>query len=313
MDRTRLVELGEQIQEGERAPVDRHGNPGLEAQLDLAWRVGSFRRIGRPYVHVVPGRDGRILERPALVADVPQVLVARIQLLLVDSVERDAVRPRIGQGVLARGDVPFPPRRDHPQVGSQRGERDLEPKLVVPLPRASVGKGVSAGPPSHLDHASRDEGARHGGAEQVLSAVDRSRSENRKHVVGDELFPEIFAKEGRRPGGEGLAGQLVHPTPLPHVGGHADDIGAMVFAKPRHDDRSVQAPGVSEHDLHGWVPSCGSRLREGRRAGTRGPYVSRQGRTRQPLRCVPDPPTVSGRRTLGQVLPVKKEYAVDMK
>ncbi len=89
------------------------------------------------------GAIRRILERAALVAQVPQVAVARVEVAR-GLEHRDAVSFGVGERVLARADVPLAPRRDHRELRRQRQVGQLEAHLVVALAGAAVSQRVGA-------------------------------------------------------------------------------------------------------------------------------------------------------------------------
>ena len=91
-----------------RLEVDRH---------DLG-RVRGPLGGGREHPDVVRRRHGRVLERPALVGDVPQVAVAAVDLLLGRG-HRHAVRARVVDRVLAAVDRPHAPGRDDLELGGE--------------------------------------------------------------------------------------------------------------------------------------------------------------------------------------------------
>ena len=265
MFRSQRVQRLEQREGRKRLPVDRHRDPLFEPHFEVQGAVGRVGGIACPQEHVVAGSVGGVLQRSALVADVPQVLVARVQLLLVDALERDPPRVGVRKRVFARRNVPLPPGSDHPQIRRQRGEGQLEAKLVVALAGAAVRQGLGTRPARDLDHAARDERSRDRRTEQVLAAVDRTCPQHREDVFGNEFLAQILTEKGRSPGCEGLAGQLGDAAPLADVRGHADHVGSVVLPQPRHDDRSVEATRVSQNDFHDWFSAgAGCRSNRGR-------------------------------------------------
>ena len=79
---------------------------------------------------------------------------------------------RVFDGVLARDDVPFAPRRDHRQMRRQRLVGQLETHLVVALAGAAVGQRVAAGGQRHFHLFLGQQRPRDGGAQQILVLVD---------------------------------------------------------------------------------------------------------------------------------------------
>ncbi len=186
--------------------------------------------------------------------DVPEVLVARVQLGLVDPLERDLAGAGVGERVLPGADVPLSPRDDDVEVGSQRRVRELEPDLVVALPGAPVREGVGADLDGDLDLALGEQWTRHRGAEQILAPVDRADLERRPDVLLDELLAQVLAEERGRPRREGLLLEAFEAALLADVSGHADDLGPVALLEPRHDHRGVEPARITEDDLHRLIP-----------------------------------------------------------
>ncbi len=132
-----LVQQLDQRNRIELHPV--HGNRSalFEADFDLLLAVGSFlRRTGQ-----LPGagerRVARIFQFPALVADVPQVAIAAVDLLAAGG-HGNAALLGIVEAVFARLQIPLAPRRDHLQLRSQRLVGQFEAHLIVALAGAAV-------------------------------------------------------------------------------------------------------------------------------------------------------------------------------
>ena len=75
-------------------------------------------------------------------------------------------------GILAGDDVPFAPGGDDRKVGSEGFVGKFEANLVVALAGAAVGQCVAAGGEGHFHLFGGQQGAGHGGAEEVLVLVD---------------------------------------------------------------------------------------------------------------------------------------------
>ncbi len=134
----------QQVERAQALPVERHRDALLEVDRHLGLAVGRvlrrLRQLEERLLRPVP----RVLEVAALVAEVPGVHVARVDVLLRDGPEVDAVGARVVDGVLARADVPHPPRGDHGELRGERLVGELEAHLVVALARAAVGHRVRA-------------------------------------------------------------------------------------------------------------------------------------------------------------------------
>ena len=210
--------------------------------------VGRLDRLRGEHEHVRLRRRVRILEVSTLVAEMPEIGISRIDLLLRRS-DRDAARSGIVDGVLAAANVPLAPRRDHRKVGREGGERQLEPHLVIPLAGAAVCQRVRTDAARDLHLPLRDERSSHRRAQQVLAVVHSAGAQRREDEVANELLAEVLdvALLGSR--GDRLvadAAQLF--TVLSDVGRDADDARVVVLAKPGNDDRRVETTGVREDD-----------------------------------------------------------------
>ena len=76
-------------------------------------------------------------------AEVPDVAVAAVDILFA-LLDGNIVLFGVGNGILARIDVPFPPGRDDLQVRSNGFVGEFEAHLIVALAGATVRKAVSA-------------------------------------------------------------------------------------------------------------------------------------------------------------------------
>ncbi len=239
-----LVECLDHLYGAERLPVDRHRVPFGE--LDL-YVLGGVRRVlwrRRPLKHLRIGLERRILERSALVGDVPEVLVTRIELGLIDPVQRNVALPRISEELLARAVLPFTPGGDDGQLRRERLKGQLEADLIVPLPRAAVGERVRTDLPRDRNHAATDDRPGHRGAQQVLPTVHRPGPKRGPDEILHEALSEILAVEFRGACRLGLLGQSFEAARLTDICGDADDLGTVVLAKPGHDHRGVEASRI---------------------------------------------------------------------
>src|SRR5207237_122954 len=107
-----FVERGEQLHGVERLAVDRHRCTAIELDRDDLRNIGRILRRGGEHEQIIGGRGSRILEYSAFVRQMPDVRVARIDLLLGGS-DGYAVRGSIRQRVFPASDVPYAPWRDH--------------------------------------------------------------------------------------------------------------------------------------------------------------------------------------------------------
>ena len=194
-----LVQRLHQRRRRELPPFTATGHARLEADRHLLRRVRRVHRIGGQLEHRRLGLERRVLERAALVGEVPEVAVARVRIFLRHR-HGDAVRGGVVDRVLARDDVPLAPRRDDLQLRRERLIGELEAHLIVALAGAAVRERVAAGRQRDLDLLARDERPRDRRAEQVVALVDRAGLQHREEVVGRELFLRVDEMEVARAG-----------------------------------------------------------------------------------------------------------------
>lgn len=235
----------------EALAVDGDWGAGLEGDGDFFWRVrGRFWGVGE---HEEVGRWGlgRIFEDAALVGDVPDVAVARVDLFLGRG-NRDILFGSVFDGVFAAPDVPLAPWSDHGEIGGERGVGQLEADLVVSFPRAAVRERVGANLAGDFDLAAGDERAAHGGAEEVFAAVDGASAEGGEDEIPHVLLAQVFHVALVGAGGDGLGLDPLELVALADVGGDADHLGAWeLVLEPGDDDRCIEAAGVGEGDFRG--------------------------------------------------------------
>ncbi|MFS8628689.1 MAG: hypothetical protein FWJ73_04935 [Limnochordales bacterium] len=247
-----------------RRPVHRHRVAFLKADLHVLRLVGGL--VGRhgPAEHVFRRLLGRILQDAALVADVPEIAVHAVRLVLGHR-HRDVAGRGILHGVLARADVPLAPRRDDGQQGVEGLVRQLEAHLVVAFARRAVRHRVGAHLVRDFHLPLRDDRPGHRRAQQILSFVNGARPQDREDVVLHELAPQVFHEHLRSAAPQRLlldAFQLVALTYVGHVGDH---FAAVRFLEPRNDDRRVQAARVRQNHFskrlrHGDYPTVDGRM-----------------------------------------------------
>src|SRR4029077_5114984 len=123
--------------------VHGNGRPRFETNFNFLGFVRRFLRRDDPLPHRFAGRVGGILELAAFVAEVPDVAVAAVDVFLA-LLDGNLVRFGVGDGVLARIDVPFAPRRNDLQSGRDGFVGQLEANLVVAFAGAAVREAISA-------------------------------------------------------------------------------------------------------------------------------------------------------------------------
>ncbi len=135
--RGNLVQLLEQCNRGKFFPADRDRRACVESDLDFRRLIGRFFRRGDPFPHRFFRLIRGVFEHAALMAQMPDVAVARVNVR-IGLFDGHVMRAGIIDGVLARVDGPLAPRRDDFHSRRDGLVSQLEPHLVVPLSGAAV-------------------------------------------------------------------------------------------------------------------------------------------------------------------------------
>src|SRR5450759_852392 len=125
--------------------------------------LGLIRCIlwcGRQHEQICRRGNGGLLEHATLVGDVPDVPVARVNLV-AGRRNRNLVSFGVGDRVFAAADVPFAPWCYDGQIRSERGVSELETDLIVPLAGATVSERIRAHLPRDFNLSAGDEGTAH--------------------------------------------------------------------------------------------------------------------------------------------------------
>ena len=230
----------------ERLAVHRHRVALLELDLDV---LGLVRRLAdrhRDGVDLLERLVGRVLDLGALVADVPEIAILRVDLLL-GLRDRDAVL----LGVLDRGlavgeavgeEARVLPRRDDRQRRVQRHRRQLEPHLVVALARGAMRDRVGAGLVRDVHLRLGNQRPRDGGAQQVVALVGGMRAQHREAVPLGELLAQVRDDHFVGAALAGLALDALELAALAEFGGkrHQRDAG-IALLQPGQDDGGIEA------------------------------------------------------------------------
>src|SRR5262249_2696433 len=158
--------------------------------------------------------ESRILQRAALVTDVPYVTITAVNFFF-RHFDGDLVALGIFDGVFSGDDVPFAPGRDHFQVRGQRLIGQLEADLIVTLSRAAVHEGVGAFLGGDLHLPLGENRPRHGGAQQIFVLVNRPGAQRGVNIIRDELFAQVLDVELAGAGLYGFRFQPFEFVPLP--------------------------------------------------------------------------------------------------
>ena len=177
--------------------------------------------------------------------------------------DRDLVIRGEGEQLGARVELPFAPRRDHPDVGIEGVVGELEADLVVALAGGAVGDGIGAGGRGDLDLALGDQRPGDRCAEQIDALIERVGAEHREHVVAHEDVAQVFDEDLLDPGLLGLGPRRFQLLALAEVGGEGHDLAAVPLLQPTQDDGGVKAARIRQHHFldavaHGRCLSLGS-------------------------------------------------------
>src|SRR5713226_2205334 len=227
-----------------------HGDreTGFKADFDFRGFIRRFFRGDDPLPHGFVGGIGGIFELAAFVAEVPDVAVAAVDIFFA-LLHRDIVFLRVGDGVFAGIDVPLAPRRDDLQIGGNGFVGEFETHLVVAFAGAAVGKAVSAEFQRDFGLTLAEDGAGHGGAEQISVLVDGAGAQRRPNVVADEFFAQVFDASGGGAGGERFFSRGFEVFLLADVADHGDDFALIIFFQPGNTDGGIEPAGVGEDDF----------------------------------------------------------------
>ena len=194
--RAELVEPREKRRGRQRLAVDGDGIALLEADLDGRRLVGRVLRRNGALIDVSGRLDRRVFQHLAFGRGVQEIGVDRegrfAALVLGD---RDLVLLGEVDQVGARGEVPFPPRRDDLDVGIERVIGELEAHLVIALAGGAMSDGVGAGLARDLDLPLGDQRARDGRAEEIDAFIERVGAEHREDEVAHEFLAQILDED----------------------------------------------------------------------------------------------------------------------
>ena len=124
----------------------------------------------------------------------------------------------------AAGQVPFAPRRDHLDVGSEGVIAELEADLIIALAGRAMRNRVGADLACDLDLALGDQRPCDRGAEQIGALVERIGAEHRIDEIPHELLAQILDKDLGRAQQFRLASRRLQFFALTQIGGEGDDL-----------------------------------------------------------------------------------------
>src|SRR5699024_1247188 len=246
------VHLLDGLQRGDLAAVDRDGHAALEGDDDFVGDRRERRVIGVAE-DVLGGFVPDVLEEAGLDGASPHVLVDRERVVL-GGLDGQALALGVLDGlVTGQGEVAH--RGDALQLGSERGDRDLEADLVVALAGAAVGDGAGAELLRRLDQVLGDHRAGDRRDVRVGVHVQRVGLERRHAVLLGELVAGVgdVGLDGAAVQGA-LADHLEILSALAAVHRAGDDIGAGGVVDPADGHGGGEAAGEGEDDA---VGHCG--------------------------------------------------------
>src|SRR5512140_1140225 len=171
--------------------VDSNWSALVETNGDFFGLIGSIFGRSRKHEEIGRGWLCRIFENSALVRDVPDIAVARIDLLSRCR-NGNVVFRSVLECVCATLDVPLTPGGDDWKVRCERGISQLETNLVVSLAGAAVGKRICTNSACHFNLTPRNERAPHRSAEEVFTTVDRACAQRRPDEILNEFLAKVF-------------------------------------------------------------------------------------------------------------------------
>src|SRR5208283_3018448 len=231
--------------------VHGNGRACFKANHHLFRLVWSLIRRNNPLPHRFAWGVRKIFQVPALVAQVPDIAVAAVDVGAT-LFHRDLVLLRIGDGVFARVNGPLPPGSDDGEVGSNGLVRQLKTDLVISLAGTTMREAVGAELQGEFGLTLGQHGARHGSAEQVGMLVNSAGTERGPDVITNKFLAEIFDIGGGCAGGESLLAGGLEIFLLANIADHGDYFAAVIFAEPWNDDGRIQAAGIGEYDFLGF-------------------------------------------------------------
>src|SRR6267143_2087306 len=217
----------------------------MESNRDFLGLIGRVLRGRRQHEQVCRRGDSWVLEHTALMGNVPDVTIARVNLVACCG-NRNLVGFRVSDRVLAAPDVPFTPRGYDGQIGSECSVSELEADLVVTLSGATVGERIRSHLASDLNLPARNKGPAHRGAKEVLSTIDCSCPEGGPDEILDKFPAEVLDVALVGAGSNRFGPHAFQLLALAYVRGDADHPRAVTLLEPGEDDRCIEPTGVGE-------------------------------------------------------------------
>src|SRR5258708_30096734 len=181
----------------------------------------------------------------------PDVAIATVDIFFA-LLHGNVVFLSVGNGVFAGINVPFAPGSDNLQIGRDGFVGQFETHLVVAFAGATVGKTVGAELERDFGLPLAEDGAGHGGPEQIGVFVDGAGAQRRPDVIAHKFFAQILDVGGGGAGGQRFFSRGFKIFLLADVADHGDDFALIIFFEPGDDDGGVEPAGVGE-DYFSWL------------------------------------------------------------
>ena len=227
-------------------PFTETGIPFSKPITHLLLAIRSILRRTRQLPGAGERSVARIFQFPALVADVPQIAIAAVNLFAAGGHGNSALLGVV-ETVFARLQIPLAPRRDHFQLRSQRLIGKFKADLIVALAGAAVCDRGCAFAQRHFHLVLGDYRPRQRGSQQIFMLVHCTCLQRRKHVSGQKLLAHVFDDHLAGAGLVSFFDDGFDVVSLAHVSDHGDHVVGVVFLQPGNDDGGIEPSGISKN------------------------------------------------------------------
>ena len=243
-----LVEFGQKGRRRQAFAVDGHRIALFERNFQIFRFVGSLFRADRQHKHLLLRFGPGIFQNSPFERNMQQVAVAAPRALFAHR-HFNVVLARILDQIFAALEIPFPPRRYHPDGGIKRIVAQFEADLIVPLAGCAVRNRIGAFGRGdlHLTFCNKRPGD--GRSQEIAPLVERIGAEHGKHEIPHKFFLQILDEALARPGTGGLVRNMSQLFALPHIGGESDNLAAIALNEPAQDNGCIQTAGIRQHDF----------------------------------------------------------------
>src|SRR5260370_2855577 len=169
----------------------------------------------------------------------PDVAIATVDIFFA-LLHGNVVCLRVGDGVFAECNVVLAPGSNDLQIGRDGFVGQFETVLVVAFAGATVGKTVGAELERDFGLPLAEDGAGHGGPEQIGVFVDGAGAQRRPDVIAHKFFAQILDVGGGGAGGQRFFSRGFEIFLLADVADHGDDFALIIFLEPVNYDGGVE-------------------------------------------------------------------------